>query len=374
MEIVEEKIIITVEERPVIIRTGNGESGFPVWGEITGELEHQADLKAALDGKSDTGHDHDDRYYTEAEADALLSGKSDTGHDHDDRYYTEAEADALLSGKSDTGHDHDDRYYTKTEIDTALAEKANVITDTVSGNPAFFPDGAGVLPVISLTADIEPVQPGSGDPAPDNVRPISGWTGCTVSRSDGVLTPETVTVNWQPVAGTVYGGTLNLTTGVLTVTRGSVTVDSDTNLTGFVESTYGSYAVLADVITHPLPDSEVDLMCSSAKAVKRDDRASWTNLDKVFQNSRGDIYLRASANAAITDIDGIRTQFSGAQIVYFLPAPVTYQLTAEQMTTLFGENIVSADTGPVTVTYRADTKLYIDKKVAAVEALILDQS
>ena len=77
-------------------------------------------------GKSDVGHVHDDRYYTEAESDALLDGKSDVGHTHDDRYYTETETDTLLDGKSDVGHDHDTRYYTKTDMDTALAGKSDI--------------------------------------------------------------------------------------------------------------------------------------------------------------------------------------------------------------------------------------------------------
>ena len=37
------------------------------------------------------------------------------------------------------------------------------------------------LPLKSLTASIVPVQSGSGDPSPTNVRPISGWTGCVVN-------------------------------------------------------------------------------------------------------------------------------------------------------------------------------------------------
>jgi len=35
-----------------------------------------------------------------------LSGYSQTGHTHDDRYYTESEVDILLLGKSNTGHTH----------------------------------------------------------------------------------------------------------------------------------------------------------------------------------------------------------------------------------------------------------------------------
>lgn len=61
--------------------------------------EYDDEVQAALALKSGTTHDHDDAYYTEAEADALLADKSDTGHIHDGRYYTEAEIDALLDAK-----------------------------------------------------------------------------------------------------------------------------------------------------------------------------------------------------------------------------------------------------------------------------------
>lgn len=53
-----------------------------------------------------SNHNHDDRYYTEAEVDGKLSGKSNIGHTHDDRYYTESEIDSKLSGKADTKHIH----------------------------------------------------------------------------------------------------------------------------------------------------------------------------------------------------------------------------------------------------------------------------
>jgi hypothetical protein len=38
--------------------------------------------------------------YTNAELDALLSGKSDVGHTHDDRYFTESEVTALVNAKA----------------------------------------------------------------------------------------------------------------------------------------------------------------------------------------------------------------------------------------------------------------------------------
>jgi hypothetical protein len=44
--------------------------------------------------------------YTTGQTDNLLLGKSDTGHTHDDIYYTETEINNLLLGKSNTGHTH----------------------------------------------------------------------------------------------------------------------------------------------------------------------------------------------------------------------------------------------------------------------------
>lgn len=44
--------------------------------------------------------------YSTSEIDSALSGKSNVGHNHDDRYFTEGEVNSLLSGKSNTGHTH----------------------------------------------------------------------------------------------------------------------------------------------------------------------------------------------------------------------------------------------------------------------------
>ena len=73
-------------------------------------------LNTKIDGKSDTGHTHDDRYYTESEVDTIsgslqtnIEGKADVVHTHDDRYYTETE---LNAGQLDN------RYYTESEVDT----------------------------------------------------------------------------------------------------------------------------------------------------------------------------------------------------------------------------------------------------------------
>lgn len=67
------------------------------------------------------------------------------------------------------------------KIHTTVSTPADVIT---------IEDGADGIPVDELVVEIEPMQSGSGDPAPDNVRPISGWTGANVIRKGGNLWDE----------------------------------------------------------------------------------------------------------------------------------------------------------------------------------------
>ena len=68
-------------------------------------------------------------------------------------------------------------------LKSAINTKADAIYPSVSGSVATFPDGADGMPIKSLAIALEPIQEGSGDPSPTNVRPISGWTGCTVNRT-----------------------------------------------------------------------------------------------------------------------------------------------------------------------------------------------
>lgn len=69
-------------------------------------------------------------------------------------------------------------------------------TDTASGAVANFPDGADGVPVDSLVVNIEPVQAGTGDPSPSNVRPISGRSEINVTRAGkNLFNKDTITAN-----------------------------------------------------------------------------------------------------------------------------------------------------------------------------------
>ena len=62
-----------------------------------------------------------------------VSGKADESHNHDDKYYTEAEIDTKLAGKSDESHKHDSLYDAKGAAAT-VQTNLNTVSDTLSAH------------------------------------------------------------------------------------------------------------------------------------------------------------------------------------------------------------------------------------------------
>ena len=65
-------------------------------------------------------------------------------------------------------------------IEGGALNKLVEVTET--GNPVSF-DTDVSKPLKSLLIPFSPVQAGTGDPSPENVRPISGWTGLNINRT-----------------------------------------------------------------------------------------------------------------------------------------------------------------------------------------------
>ena len=238
--------------------------------------------------------------------------------------------------------------YTQDEVD-ALAYGAYPY-DTASGSVASFPDGAE-LPVKDLIIAIKPAQDGSGDPSPTNVRAISGWTGANVT-----VNSDTIAFDWSSEAGTIYGGTLDLTTGLLTVTHVYTTLTSSDLSTAGHAST-GVYYVTTGIFSDLLGSGYVysDRYISTTGT-------SINNAIRALGNKRFGIY-----DNRFTDLDTAKSLIGEVQVVYPLATPTTYQLTAQEISTLLGTNNIYADCGDITVTYRADPTLYIAKLTGSTE-------
>ena len=382
---------------------------------------------------------------------------------------------------------------------------ASLIYNTASGAIASFDDGADNVPVRDLVIGIEPVQAGSGDPSPENVRPITGSTGakiwkrgrnvfdptlysgggynptngtqwtltkateqlvanadrttfsitlsgtvkyytllipipdgqvipCNISVSStgnlkttrgyldkdyhvinhvastetsqsvasndlgttqytnkkyfyfvfssgttssttitftkpqvefGTLseyTPpigETIPIDWTTEAGTVYGGTLDVTNGVLTATMGAVELGS---LSWSLFNTV-FYASVSDIAHGKSFINVMSDRYETANAIGNTGQgASLPNNTIRGCSSTGSyIYIK---DTAYETSESFKTAMDDVYAVYELAEPVTYQLTTTEVKTLLGQNNIWADTGDTEVTYCADPTLYIAEETA----------
>ena len=164
-------------------------------------------------------------------------------------------------------------------------------------------------------------------------------------------------------AGTVYGGTLDVGTGLMTVDRG---------ITTLADKTFGSrQSSILPAGGFCIIDGFTDWIDSSRPVIS-------DMLYGVVFNDRGADGTISPINATLSAVkqlalfttkskeDAIAT-YGNATIIYTLATPITYQLSPHELTTLLGTNNVWSDAGQVTVEYRADPKLYIAKHEMSAE-------
>lgn len=108
------------------------------------------------------------------------------------------------------------------------------ITGEASGAIASFADGSA-NPLKSLVVDINPVQAGSGTPAPDNVRPISGWSSVEVTVAGKNLFETTLTTT------TLSGVTFTVNDDGTITTSGTPSANISTVVFGNVTLPAGTY-------------------------------------------------------------------------------------------------------------------------------------
>lgn len=216
--------------------------------------------------------------------------------------------------------------------------------DVVEVNPRSFGPGANVAfnttveeIAAKLKVNMEPIQEGSGTPSPDNVRPISGRDSVSVvvSPTQSAEDGSTYTTDLNQ---TVYGGTVDLATGVLTVDRKMVDLSTigatyNTGWNCWVKSPNIADAKVVSANTIPM-----DAIASNMTAVMASGYTANHNAGTFAQNTSGLLFFD---NGSTTELTG--------QLVYELAQPQTYQLTPHQIQTLVGQNNVWSDAGEVEV-------------------------
>lgn len=206
-----------------------------------------------------------------------------------------------------------------------------------------------------------------------NVCPVTGWTKVNihVSPTSDPTDGRTYSVALPARAGTVYGGTLNLTNGTLTVDRACISLDGteDWNMIGsllgkpyayfyLVLGEHGSVVNNSGICSHFAP-AEIS---SSVTSVKTGQKI--VNSSAYPQSAR---LLIRPENAAEAGLDSFKTWLASqasagtpVQITYKLTSPAVYQLTPTEITTLLGENNIWADTGDTSLEVERIIGEYVD--------------
>ena len=222
---------------------------------------------------------------------------------------------------------------------------------TASGNPASFSDGADDIPVRELTVAIDTVQQGSGTPSVENPRLFVPKTGVTITHNN----KAPLVIPFGAEAGDVYGGTLNVTTGILTVTHRFIEYDGSENWAD-------AYPAWTNKLFYTKVDDDMVAVADSGIFSVLSPRTSFSDNTQIgariynYTNSR--FVCRFAENFETVQafkeyLSGLKTARTPLQCVYQLETPVTYRISENEIKTLLGANNIACDTGDVSVTYRA---------------------
>ncbi|MBQ6756774.1 MAG: carbohydrate binding domain-containing protein [Oscillospiraceae bacterium] len=174
-----------------------------------------------------------------------------------------------------------------------------------------------------------------------------------------------------PFGQTVYGGTLDVTNGVLTVDRAMVdlgTLSWGKQTTPYNATRYYSYDVRSsakEAVDGIIPIANA--LCSEFLLASANAGFAGVIKDCIAIDTQATLSVYPTASYA--DATSFKSAMNGVQLVYELATPITYQLTPTEVTTLLGQNNIWADTGDVTVTYRQDIGLALNKLNNAILSL-----
>ena len=286
-----------------------------------------------------------------------------------DRAAAEEARDAAEQARQETFAGYEDRIVAATPDDTTVDGRAWTSKKTVdslcmpfeaSGNPV------QVYPVegypLGVKVSLEPVQAGSGDPSPDNIRPITGRDSVSITIGNGMDSKTTDIA----LPETVYGGELDLSTGVVTVDWEKIRVLPGT-INKSDEDRY-CYTAISRLNAKP------------AKGGGNNAKSNvMVSLDVVGNGVSGNSFAVYVNGIIRFYIDGISTldemvayaTENPIEIAYALAEPYTIQLTPQQIAAIDGTNTLYTDSGTLTVTGREDprhTIVTLTDRISALES------
>lgn len=197
-----------------------------------------------------------------------------------------------------------------------------------SGNPVVIPE---YVALEKLNVEFLPKQAGSGNPSPENVRPISGYDSVTVTQSKGEAQVKQITLT---LPETIYGGTVDAVAGVGEKTWKCIEFDGTEEYIG-VSTSYG-YQLSYRLSALANADERESSTCSHFKYKPTKAESFWIDSSGVFirfiPNEISSVgewksYLATQAAAG-----------TPVQVAYKLATPEPFEISKISIPSLIGEN------------------------------------
>ena len=239
-------------------------------------------------------------------------------------------------------------------------------TEVAVGHRVRYMDASGAVatfetnvaaPIRSLRVDMEPIQEGTGDPSPDNIRPITGREAVTVWREASYDPSADPALNIQ-LGQTVYGGTVDVIAGKLTVNRAKIVLNGtqqisrenwkpQANSVGWIypynltHNVVGTGSVMQNIKCDTLPS----MPFNSLQSINGPGIALASNQTYGIAVMYPDPSLTTAStiNAFLAE--------HPIDVVYELAEPFDIDLTPASLSTLKGQNNVWSNSGDVTLEY-----------------------
>ena len=236
-----------------------------------------------------------------------------------------------------------------------------------SGNPVQCYPVAGYP--LGVKATWQPRQAGTGDPSPENVRPITGLDEVTVTLSDGIGTGTAATLS---LPSTVYGGEVDVATGKGISTWTKFTIDSESSIKKYTHAS-GQTSFSIRVDNMPCKSvTEVSWFCNRLKPAAFPYSELGYSYAIGFTSMRDDIRIVMEDQGTMT-VEEFKAWLAEnpVTIVYEVESPTQITATGSQsLPALPGENVLTTNADSLTVTGRADpvaTVQVLAERVAALE-------
>lgn len=241
---------------------------------------------------------------------------------------------------------------------------------SATGNPLTF-NTPLTKPLKECVVRFTPEQEGEGTPSPSNVRPIVGRSSITLYQQgdDGVTHETSVSFDDAPqdvdpseVAGTIYGGYVDISKGELVAEYTCVTLDGvnvKVNRGGYnSDNFYGAGWVYATPRGKNYSPNE-HYLCDKLPLI----RLNGGTVPHYSVPASGYLYYMIRVlpkadypdgltNAEVITLTNEWLQQNPVTVVYPLTTPIHYPLSPRILTTLKGSNVMWSDAnGDITVRY-----------------------